>query len=150
MNEHVEAQNLAPNRTVDFANIVASCKAPRQCDSAHKGQALNLTPLMPECETELRFMLSGRVKGKTPRATDAIRVLNLGDHEENNKALIEKRKNLVEQLIWRKAGNGPEDLSIEDPEILEMLIDDLSQPVDGRLEGFAPVLVNILRNYLDE
>lgn len=105
---------------------------------------------MPECETELRFMLSGRVKGKTPRATDAIRVLNLGDHEENNKALIEKRKNLVEQLIWRKAGNGPEDLSIEDPEILEMLIDDLSQPVDGRLEGFAPVLVNILRNYLDE
>ena len=149
MNEHVEAQNLAPNRTVDFNNIVASCKSPRQCDSAHKSQALDLTPMMAECETELRFMLSGRVEGKTLRATETIRVLNLGDKEENNKALIEKRKSLVGALIWGKSGSGPEDLAFEDPEILEMLIDDLSQPVDGRLAGFAPVLVNILRGYLD-
>jgi uncharacterized protein (TIGR02646 family) len=107
MNEHVEAQALAPNRTLDFDNIVASCKTAKQCDAAHKSQPLPLTPLMPECQVELRFKLSGRVEGTTPRAIEAIRVLNLGDTEASNKALIEKRKQLVEGLIWSHYTSAP-------------------------------------------
>lgn len=60
-NEHVEAQNTAPGRTLDFANIVASCNHSKQCGDAHKSQALPLTSLMSECETELKFYVSGRV-----------------------------------------------------------------------------------------
>ena len=84
VNEHVEAQDISPNRTLDFTNIIASCKRAKQCDDAHKSQALPLTPLMDECETELRFKISGRVEGTTDRAQETVRVLNLGDHESNN------------------------------------------------------------------
>ena len=145
MNEHVEAQQLAPNRTLDFTNLVASCRTPNQCDAAHGSQPLPLTPLMPECETELRFRLSGRVEGLTERAREAIRVLNLGDTEQNNKALIEKRKQLVDGLIWANYGGDPDQLELEeDEELIRMLIDDLREPKDGKLKPFAPVLINIL------
>ncbi len=63
--------------------IVASCNTPNQCGDAHKSQHLPLTPLMTECETELRFKISGRVEGLSDRAADTIRVLNLGDHESH-------------------------------------------------------------------
>ncbi|WP_429230906.1 hypothetical protein [Aeromonas veronii] len=149
MNEHVEAQDRAPNRTLDFSNLVASCTTPKQCDAAHGAQPLPLTPLMPECETELRFKLSGRVDGLTERAREAIRVLNLGDSEQNNKALVAKRKQLVDSLIWTHYGpNQQQLLQEEDRELLQMLIAELSQPQQGKLEPFAPVLVNILRSLL--
>lgn len=149
MNEHVEAQDRAPNRTLDFSNLVASCTTPKQCDAAHGAQPLPLTPLMPECETELRFKLSGRVDGLTERARETIRVLNLGDTEQNNKALVAKRKQLVDILIWTHYGpNQQQLLQEEDHELLQMLIAELSQPQQGKLEPFAPVLVNILRSLL--
>lgn len=149
MNEHVEAQDIAKNRTLDFNNLVASCRTPNQCDAAHGSQALPLTPLMPECETELRFKLSGRVEGLSDRAREAIRILNLGDTEQNNKALIEKRKQLVDGLIWANYGNDPDQLQLEeDEELIRILIDDLARPQNGRLEPFAPVLSNILRGRL--
>lgn len=149
MNEHVEAQDRAPNRTLDFSNLVASCTTPKQCDAAHGAQPLPLTPLMPECETELRFKLSGRVDGLTERARETIRVLNLGDTEQNNKALVAKRKQLVDSLIWTHYGpNQQQLLQEEDHELLQMLIAELSQPQQGKLEPFAPVLVNILRSLL--
>lgn len=66
-NEHVEAQDRAPNRTLDFSNIVASCQRPHQCGHGRGTQPLPLTPLMAECETELKFYLSGLVAGQTER-----------------------------------------------------------------------------------
>ncbi len=145
-NEHVEAQNLNPGRTLDFANIVASCNTSNQCGHAHKSQCLPLTPLMTECETELKFKISGRVEGLSDRATATIQVLNLGDHEKNNRALIEKRKQLSNVLLWTNDINPDEGL--EDDELLEMLIDDLGKPQQGQLEPFAPVVINILRSWL--
>jgi uncharacterized protein (TIGR02646 family) len=145
-NEHVEAQNLNPGRTLDFSNIVASCNTPNQCGDAHKSQHLPLTPLMAECETELRFKISGRVEGLSNRATDTIRVLNLGDHEKNNRALIEKRKRLSNALLWTNSINPDEGL--EDEELLGMLINDLSQPQENQMEPFTPVVINILQSWL--
>lgn len=145
-NEHVEAQNLNPGRTLDFSNIVASCNTPKQCGDAHKSQHLPLTPLMAECETELRFKISGRVEGLTNRAIDTIQVLNLGDHEKNNRALIEKRKQLSNALLWANGINSDEGL--EDEELLRMLINDLSQPQQNQMEPFTPVVINILKSWL--
>lgn len=151
MNEHVVAQAVDNNRTLDFGNIVASCVTPRQCDAAHGSQSFELTPLMHECETELRFMYSGRVQGATDRARQTIQVLNLGDLEENNKALIEKRKQLVSSLIWNHYGDAPDQLTLEeDSALVQLLIDDLLRPADGRLAAFSPVLVSILREQLDK
>lgn len=146
MNEHVEARASAPNRSLDFSNIVASCTTPGQCDAAHGSQALPLTPLMDECETELRFMLSGRVQGLSPRAEQSIRTLNLGEHEQYNKKLVEKRKQLSHSLLLSNGVNP--DQGLEDDDLLRDLIADISKPKNGRLDPFAPVVANILRQWI--
>lgn len=144
MNEHVEARAIAPGRSLDYTNIVASCKSPRQCDDAHKAQPLLLTPLMSECETELKFYLSGKVDGLTERARECIRVLNIG---EGNRGLKEQRKQLVDALIFQQSERA-DDLQVMDDELLEIILEDIDQPVDGRLAPFAPVLSNIIRGFL--
>lgn len=146
MNEHVEAQKLAPHRTVDFTNIIASCTAPHHCDNAHGSQPLPLTPFMAECEAELRFKISGRVEGLTERAKETIRVLNLGDTEVSNKALIEKRKRLCDALLFTN-GIDPAD-GLDDDALIGMVVTDLLKPKEQRLEAFAPVLVNIMQGWL--
>lgn len=147
-NEHVQAQKLAPTRTLDFSNIVASCDRPKQCDKAHGHQALPLTPLMDECETELKFYISGRVQGLTPRAITAIQVLNLGDTHENNRTLINARKSLLDLLLFDYGVNGKE-LDAEDNELLIALVDDLQLPdATNRLKPFSPVLVNVIRQLI--
>jgi uncharacterized protein (TIGR02646 family) len=145
-NEHLEAQDLNPKRTLDFTNLVASCNRLNQCGKAHKSQPLPLTPLMAACETELRFKVSGRVEGLTDRATTTIQVLNLGDHETINRALIEKRKQLSHSLLLMNGVNPKEGL--EDEDLLKLLIEELNSPQNGQLETFAPVVINILRNWL--
>jgi len=146
VNEHVVARNIAPNRSLDFSNIVASCTTPGQCDAAHKSQSFALTPFMNECETELKFKISGRVEGLTPRAIETIKVLNLGDTEQNNRSLIEKRKQLSQSVLWTN-GINPED-GIDDDELINLLIADIECPKDGKLEAFSPVVANILRAWL--
>lgn len=147
-NEHVEAQDLNQNRTLDFSNIIASCNTQNQCGDSHKSQALPLTPLMDECETDLVFKLSGRVSGKTPDANETIRVLNLGDREINNKSLIAKRKAAVHSLLWQYNIDPDADPELEDDEIIEMMIDDLSTPDNGKLEAFSPIVINVLKQWI--
>ncbi|UTM57396.1 TIGR02646 family protein [Photobacterium sp. CCB-ST2H9] len=148
-NEHVEAQDLNQNRTLDFSNIIASCNTLKQCGDSHKSQPLPLTPLMAQCETDLVFKLSGRVSGKTPDAIETIRVLNLGDTEKNNKSLIEKRKQLSFALLTEHA-IAPEDEEdwAEEPELLADVINDLLTPDNGKLKPFAPVVANVLRQWI--
>lgn len=144
-NEHVQAQDKSPARTLDFANIVASCENRHHCGHGRRTQPLKITPFMDECETELKFYLSGLVAGKTARAETAIEALNLGHTEESNRGLIGRRKALVDTLIY-KAGVRPDELpEIEDRELLDMILDDLLIPKAQRLEPFSPVLVNIIR-----
>ncbi|POD70018.1 hypothetical protein BKM17_24680 [Pseudomonas syringae group genomosp. 3] len=146
-NEHVEAQRLAPNRTLDFQNIVASCNQPGRCGNAHGHQLLPLTPLMVECETELQFELSGLVEGKTDRAQDCIKVLNLGSDQASNRWLIGERKAMINALLF-KHGLDASELSLEDDDILDLLHDELL-PVDEyqQLQPFSPVLINVIRRF---
>lgn len=146
MNEHVEARKLAPHRSLDHNNIVASCTTRNQCDNSHESQPLTLTPLMEECETELLFKISGRVEGLTDRARQAIDVLRLGDSEQQNRALIQTRKQLVDTLLFAN-GIDPSD-GLDSDELLESVIEDINQPIDGKLKPFAPVVANILRSWL--
>jgi len=145
MNEHVEARRLAPNRSLDFSNIVASCTTPSQCDAAHGSQPLPITPFMASCETDFKFSLSGKVKGLTNDAREAIRVLNLGD-KQNNKYLIEQRKQFVHAMLFANSVD-PED-GLDDDELIEMVISDIIIPKDGKLEAFSPVVVNVLKQWL--
>lgn len=146
INEHVAAQNIAPKRTLDFTNIVASCRTPKQCDDSHQSQFLPITPFMDKCETDFRFKISGRVEGLSEDAKTSIIALNLGDHEKNNKALIEKRKRLVDGILWKNGINPDEGL--DDNELLSELIESITQPNNGQLDPFSPVSVNIIRQWI--
>lgn len=144
-NEHVDAQNSAPNRTLDFSNIVASCNHPKQCGSAHDSQPLPLSALMSECETELKFYVSGVVEGLTERARTTISILNLGDTRQKNLALFNARRTLIESLLFTH-GIGTSELRLESEEVLLILLEELQQPdQNNRMQPFAPVLVNVLR-----
>lgn len=147
-NEHLQAQHSHPKRTLDHDNLLASCNAKKQCGDAHGTQKLPLTPLMPECETELRFMWSGRIEGVTERAKESIRVLRLGGKEDKNHALIARRKALCEVLILKQYGASMAELEVEDSAMLELLMAEIAEPKHGRLEPFAPALVNMLRERL--
>jgi uncharacterized protein (TIGR02646 family) len=142
MNEHVEAQSLNQNRTLDFNNIVASCTTRGRCDKAHQSQPLPLTPLMTECETELRFEKSGAVNGLTTRATEAIRVLGL-----DTKAIREERKRIILSFLFEYGLNEEKLLLIGD-ELLADLLADFQQPKNGQLQPYSPILINILKQYL--
>lgn len=144
-NEHVEARDIASNRSLDFSNIVASCNRSKQCGKAHGHQVLPLTSLMHECETELKFYLSGRVEGLSPRAVTSIQVLNLGDCRENNRALFGARKSILDALLYDSGMDG-DDLEVADIDLLTALKEELEQPdIHNRLKPFAPVLVNVIR-----
>lgn len=135
MNEHVIARNLAPNRDLDYTNIVASCTTPNQCDNAHGSQPLPLTPFDAECETALKFKISGRVTGLTDDARDTIRVLNL-----DNKSLREQRKIFIDTILFTYGEDA-----IEDDDLINIMIDELAQPIEGKLDAFAPVIINALK-----
>ncbi|MFS1500546.1 TIGR02646 family protein [Vibrio splendidus] len=149
MNEHVESRRISPNRSLDFTNIVGSCTTNGQCDDSHGSQPLPLTPFMSECETDLVFKISGRVSGKTADAKKTIEVLNLGDKEANNKSLIETRKQLSLALLLEHAITPEEeDDWAEEPELLADVINDLLTPENGKLKPFAPVVANVLRQWI--
>lgn len=143
MNEHVIARKTAPHKSLDYTNIVASCRTANQCDDAHGSQTLLLTPFDAECETDLAFKLSGRVTGLTDDAKQIISILNL-----DNKSLTEQRSQFVQALLL---GGGIDlDDVIEDSELIQMVIDDLARPPNGKLEAFAPVVINVLRGWLND
>lgn len=141
-NEHVEAQHIAPNRTVDFGNIVASCETRGQCGKAHGNQSLPLTPLMDECETEFKFKYSGKIEGKTPRANTSIDVLKL-----NNQALKEARRVAIEALLY-EFGCPPNETADLEADTICILLDDLAPREGCNLKPYSPVLTNILQHEL--
>jgi hypothetical protein len=103
---------------------------------------------MAECETELKFYLSGLVEGKTERARLSIETLNLGHTESSNRALVSRRKAMVEALIYSQSV-PPDDLQFEDEELLNLLLDDLKVPnAEQCLQPFSPVLINVIHHFL--
>jgi len=141
-NEHLDSQDKAPKKTLDYGNIIASCNTNNQCGAAHKAQHLPFTPLMDACETELKFYLTGRIKGLTPRANEVIEMLNL-----NNRLLVETRKQLVEALIY-EMGEDPKTIDVLDDELLDVLLDDMYPSTVACLRPFSPVLANVLKGWL--
>lgn len=58
----------------------------------------------------------------------------------------EKRKQLSDSLLWANGIDPSEGL--EDDDLLQALIDELLTLVDGYLAPFAPVMANILKNWM--
>lgn len=87
---------------------------------------------MTECETELIFLSNGAVSGVTDRVNESIGVLGLDAYD-----LRVARQRVIRGHIAR-----------EDREYLLALRERLSTPQAGRLEEYAPILVNLLNRLL--
>lgn len=133
-----------PNQSLDYNNIMASCNTKEQCGIKRGSKPLPLTPFMQECETELEFYISGNMKGLSERAQNTLEILNLA-----NKKLWEARKRLFDSLIFKRYGRSVEGLELfEDEELLKLSMAMLERTDNGKLSPFAPVFVNIMRNWL--
>ena len=133
--DHVKPQSRFPGDSLNYQNMVVSCSTPNQCDIAKDNHIIDLTPFMQECESELNFMLSGRVGGHTDRAERLIETVNLGSNEDDNEALINKRRCAIYAVLW-KNGIDPEE-GIEDDDLIDLLVDELGSDTDDKMEPFG-------------
>lgn len=139
-NAHLQSQHHFPQKSLFWDNIVASCNNGNSCGKHQKDQELPLSPLMEECEREVKFCLSGKVKGLTVRADEAIRILNL-----NDETLCQRRKRSINDFLFSKNYSSSEEdpLSL-DRKTWQAIIDDCCTPDEsGRLPAFTPALANI-------
>lgn len=144
-NAHLRSQFKFPVEALNWSNIVASCDTADTCDTFQKRAELPLTPLMKECETELRFYQSGKVEGLTPRAKKTIAALNL-----NCPSLRQRRARAIKDFLYDGEYFPPEeDVAQWDMELWADIINTCCRPdTQGRLAPYAPVLENIGRQFL--
>jgi uncharacterized protein (TIGR02646 family) len=144
-NEHIIPQkSLAGNNlTLDYDNIVASCQSNNSCGHKKANLSINLTPLMPECETEIVYKINGKITNTMPRAGITVSVLNL-----RNSALENKRKTIIDLVLFDYV-DDIQNLILEDNEYLELIIEEISQQdLDGKMEAFSPIIVNAVRQFI--
>lgn len=98
--------------TFEYKNLLASCngnqkdndgkkKEPKprilHCDAEKKDNEIELTPLMPECETEIIYAENGSISGITERAKQTIKVLNLDCN-----ILTDIRKGVIQGKLFKE------------------------------------------------
>ncbi|MFZ0598763.1 MAG: hypothetical protein WAM46_17395, partial [Flavobacterium sp.] len=105
-----------------YSNFVASCNGKGHCGDSKKAYQLPITPLQPECETDIKYYLSGEVVGLTNDGKKTVEVLGL-----ETEKLTSIRKQLVNNLIYTLS-EDPTQIGLLDNELLELLIQDLSTP----------------------
>ena len=149
MNEHILPRQGYPQFSFDFNNIVASCTTKGGCDDAKENQEIAISPLSPRCKTEFNFNLSGTVTGLTNDAKQTIDVLKLGDSLQQNQKLVDIRRQAIINYLLSQSINPNDPVDVVDDELLTVLIDDLQQVSDGKLQPFAPVISKALQNWVD-
>jgi hypothetical protein len=54
---------------------------------------------------------------------------------------------LVDALIYQQGGQ-PDEISVMDDDLLTIILEEINRPEDGKLLPFAPVLTNVIKQYL--
>ncbi len=147
-NEHILPQQKYPQKSFDFiGNIVGSCSSGNSCGDAKANQEINISPLSPRCESEFKFNISGTITGLTDDAKQTIDVLKLGDSLQQNQKLVDIRKQAIANFLFSQS-TTIDDL-VEDDELLTLLVEDLQQITEGKLQPFAPIITKALKNWID-
>lgn len=116
--DHVLDRKKHPSKAYDYANLLLSCKTPNQCNNAKGHQPLDLTPLMTECDTEIKINLAGELLGNSDRANQAIKTLNL-----NNDKLCRKRQRKINDISFTFDPEQPDyPIAILDHETLDLML----------------------------
>ena len=96
---------------------------------------------MADCQTEIKYYLSGDVDSNTTAGKSTISILGL-----NSKKLSEVRRQLVSGLIFVN-GEDPDEISTLENDLLDLMIQDILSPSANKLEAFAPILASILEDF---
>ena len=112
-----------------------------------ENQEIIISPLSLRCETEFKFNISGTITGLTDDAKQTIDVLKLGDSLQQNQKLVDIRKQAIANFLFSQS-TTIDDL-IEDDELLTLLVEDLQQKTEGKLQPFAPIITKALKNWID-
>lgn len=98
-NEHIKPQDLYPNLSMEYTNLVVSCTtqgAESTC-GMHKENDFNenlfVSPLSEDCENNFRFEMNGKVAGITEKGRYTVELLNL-----NSYRLVSARKALIDEI----------------------------------------------------
>jgi uncharacterized protein (TIGR02646 family) len=142
-NAHILSQARYPHQSLNWANLVTSCNADKHCGIYQGQNDIPLTPLMPQCETEFKFYVTGRVKALTSRAQKTLEILNL-----DSPVLRSKRRNALDTLLYSLEFHPVDDIPVWDEELIQAFIAECSKEADGVLFPYAPVLANIVRQFL--
>lgn len=138
--EHIVAQSKAPDRTLDWSNMLISCSSGRPqvepkgrshltCDDHKAHQDLAISPLEAECEGHFLYAReTGQIVPKTTLAKQTIQVLNLD--------CPRLRRNRLEAL------NVAEELLQTLPE--EEWRTKFTKPINGRLQPYEPAIRTLL------
>lgn len=120
--EHLKSRDKYPKLTFEYTNLLLSCQTSKQCDSAKGNQELDLTPLMVECDKEIKINLAGELESKSEKAEQAITTLNL-----NNPTLCNKRKAKIDTISFTFDPNSNEiPIDIMDKDTLTMILQSFS------------------------
>lgn len=117
--EHLQSRNDYPHRCFDYENLLLSCRTAKQCDHAKGSQELPLTPLMDECDHEIKLNLAGELEAESERGVQSIEILNL-----NSRQACQHRKNLFTMMGEVFGYDLPykPPIKIENENALEMLL----------------------------
>lgn len=120
--EHLQCRQDYPKKCFDYENLLLSCSTRKQCDNAKGSQALLLTPLMTECDSEIKLNLAGELVSDTERGKQAIEILNL-----NNRESERRRKGLIDNIKFTFDPNQSHSppINIQDFETLKLIMDSM-------------------------
>ncbi|MFC6205136.1 MULTISPECIES: retron system putative HNH endonuclease [Psychrobacter] len=120
--EHLQCRQDYPKKCFDYENLLLSCSTRKQCDNAKGSQALPLTPLMTECDSEIKLNLAGELVSDTERGKQAIEILNL-----NNRESERRRKGLIDNIKFTFDPNQSHSppINIQDFETLKLIMDSM-------------------------
>ena len=83
-------------RIFDYLNLMVSCSGgkkddkpknkPRKlhCDASQENRPISISPLSPQCESEITFTIVGKIYGLSTDAKETISILNLNIDKLNN------------------------------------------------------------------
>ena len=143
-NAHLKSRSQYPSKALSWDNLVVSCERRDSCDIEQGKKSLPLTPLMPNCETDIVYYISGEIEGKNKDAQDTIDILGL-----NNRKLVNSRKFGINTLASAHSLDPVEDiayLSDEEKEAFLKILDEVDE--EGCLPSYQPALKYIVKMFI--
>ena len=109
---HFRAQSEDRESSLEYGNLLYSCeekpkkdKIPQTCNQAQDKEMPPISPLDEDCETHFAYDPDGNILGKTDKARETIRILNLNGSKqlcESRRAVYEETQTMLLSNKWSK------------------------------------------------